>query len=123
MLTYNQNSSTIMGGIRFEPGKRWDLGLHLGYTAADAALDQFDLSAPDYSATHGSMSFDFSQSHTYSALNVNRFDGKFDVRYKIRDDFWVRFWYRYVDYTDDSPYMYDTSGKVSWTTLAAGWNF
>jgi hypothetical protein len=123
MLRFNQSANSIVGGIHVAPSDRWDLGLHLNYTAADAGLDPFDLSAPDYSATHPSMSFDFSQSHTYSNLDMSRLDGHFDLKYKFRDDFWLRFWYRIVDYVDDAPYMYDTSGKVQWASFAAGWNF
>jgi hypothetical protein len=123
ILEYEQSASTILGGVRIDPNERWDLGLFLSYTEADAGLERFDLSAPDYSATHPSMSFDFSQSHTYSDLDANRFDGSFNVKYNVRDDFWLRFLYRYIDYVDDAPYMYDTSGNAEYASIVAGWYF
>ncbi len=119
---YNEESNTIMGGIKIHPGK-WDLGLNLGYTAAEGGMDPYELRADDYVATHPSMSFDFSQSYSYSNMDVSRLDGNVHLKYNISEAFWLRFWYRYVDYTDDDPYLYDTSGTVQWATVSAGWNF
>jgi hypothetical protein len=119
---YNEESDTVMGGIKIHPGS-WNLGLSLGYTAATAGMDPFELRADDYVATHPSMSFDFSQSHTYSNIDVSRLDGNLHLKYTFNDGLWLRFWYRYVDYTDDDPYLYDTSGTVQWATVSAGWKF
>ncbi len=119
---YSEESNTIMGGIKIHPGK-WDLGLNLGYTVAEGGMDPYELRADDYVASHPSMSFDFSNSYSYSNMDVSRLDGNVHLKYNISETLWFRFWYRYVDYTDDDPYLYDTSGTVQWATVSAGWNF
>jgi hypothetical protein len=119
---YDEEANTFMGGLKVHPGK-WNLALSLGYTAATAGLAPFELRADDYVATHPSMTFDFSQSHTYSNIDVSRLDGDLNLKYSVSDMLWLRFWYRYVDFTDDDPYLYDTTGSVQWATVSAGWRF
>jgi hypothetical protein len=123
LLTYNEEANTLLGGIKIRPGTKWDLGIYLSYTAAEAGLDPFDLPADDYVATHPPTAYDFSASHTYSDLDVSRMDGDLMIKYKFSDAMWLRFNWRYVDYTDDAPYLEDTSGTVQWATLSAGWYF
>lgn len=74
-------------------------------------------------ATHPQSAFNFTSTNTYSDLDVSRIDGDLMVKFKFSDDFWMRFNWRYVDYTDDAPYLYDTSGTAQWATIAAGWYF
>jgi hypothetical protein len=123
LLTYNEEANTLLGGIKIHPTTRWDLGLSLSYTSAEAGLDPFGLPADDYVATHPQMAFDFSKTYTYSDLDVSRLDGDLMIKYKLSDAMWLRFSWSYVDYTDDAPYLYDTGGSVQWATLAAGWYF
>ena len=106
----------------FAPNK-WTVGLYLGYTPAEGGMAQFDLPADDYVATHPTMSFDFSNSYSYSNLDVSRLDGDLNLKYTFSDGLWLRFWYRLIDYPDDQPYLYDTSGTVQWATFTAGWKF
>ena len=123
LLSYNEEANTLLGGVKVHPGDRWDLGLYLSYTAAEAGLDPFDLPADDYVATHPPTAFDFSNTHTLSDLDVSRLDGDLMVKFRFSDAMWLRFNWRYVDYTDDAPYLYDTDGTVQWATLTAGWYF
>lgn len=112
-----------MAGLKLKPAERWELGLGLTWTSADAALDPFSLPADDYVATHPSMSFDFSHAHTYSDLDTTRIEGELTATYHINKTFWINAGYRYADFSDDAPYMYDTSGSISLYSLALGWNF
>ena len=123
LLSYNEESSTLMAGVKIHPSDRWDLGFNLAYTDAEGGLDPFDLPADEYVAITPSMSYDFSNSHTYSTIDVNRFniDGMF--KFRFTDKLWMRLWYQYVDFSDDDPYLYDTSGTVQWATISAGWSF
>jgi hypothetical protein len=122
LLSYNEEANTLLGGFKVHPGS-WEVGLYLSYTSAEAGLDPFDLSAPDYVATHPPTAYDFSSTHTYSDLDVSRLDGDATIKYKFSDAMWVRFNWRYVDYSDDAPYLEDTTGTVQWATLAVGWYF
>jgi hypothetical protein len=69
------------------------------------------------------MSFDFSKSHTYSNIDVNRFNLDAMFKLKFTEELWMRLWYKYVDFSDNDPYLYDTSGSVQWATITAGWSF
>jgi hypothetical protein len=123
LLKYGETSTSVLGGLRFYLSKKAELGLNLAYTGSEAGLDPFDLPADDYVAITPPMTYDFSRSHTYSKLDVTRVDGDIDFKYEFDVGFWLRANYKYIDYKDDSPYMYDTTGAVSWATLAVGWYF
>lgn len=123
LLNYNEESNSLLAGVNVRPGKRWSLGFNLGYTQAEGGLDPFDLPADDYVAVTPSMSYDFSKTHTYSNIDVSRFNGDAMVKFTFTDDLWLRFWYKVVDFSDDDPYLYDTSGIVQWATVTAGWSF
>jgi hypothetical protein len=123
MLSYSEESNNIMAGIKIRPGDRWDLGFNLAYTAAEGGLAPFDLPADDYVAITPPMSYDFSKSNTYSTIDITRFNLDAMLKYKFTDDLWMRLWYKVVDFDDQDPYLYDTSGMVQWATITAGWNF
>ncbi len=112
-----------MAGLKFRPADPWELGLGLTWTRSDAGLDPFSLAAPDYVATHPSMSFDFSESHTYSDLETTRIEAQVDATYHFNKTFWINAAYRYADYSDDAPYLEDTSGSISLYSVAFGWKF
>ena len=123
MLNYNEESNTLMAGLKIHPGDRWDLGFNLGYTASEGGIDPFELPADDYVAITPTMSYDFSKTNTYSNIDVNRFNFDAMFKYTFTDDIWLRFWYQYVDFSDSDPYLYNTSGAVQWATITAGWYF
>ena len=112
-----------MGGVRFSPNDHWDLGLNLTWTSSDAKMDSFDLSADDYAATHPSTVWDFSQTPGYSKIDVSRIDVDFTVNYHINKTFFVGGRYRYADYDDNHPYLYDTSGTINILYGYLGWTF
>ena len=122
-LTYNTESFTAVGGIKLHPSKKSTFGLSVAWTDSTAALDPFDLPADDYVAITPPMSYDFSLSHTFSDLDISRLDADLLFKYKFNDGFWLRADYRIVDYKDDAPYLYDTSGTVQWFTAALGLKF
>jgi len=122
MARYSEEANTLLGGFKVHPNN-WTVGVYLGYTQAEGGMAQYDLPADDYVATHPSMSFDFSNSYSYSNLDVSRLEGDLNVKYTFTDGLWLRFGYRLVDYQDDQPYLYDTSGTVQWATFTAGWKF
>ena len=112
-----------MAGFRVHPNENWDLGLNVTWTTSDAGLDPFALPAPDYVATHPSTVFDFSRTNTYSDLDVTRIDAEFDATYHFNKTFRVNLGIRYADYSDDEPYLYDTSGTMTLYSASVGWRF
>jgi len=52
-----------MAGLKFQPQEKSEFGIDFSWMQAEAALDPFELSAPDYVATHPSMAFDLSLIH------------------------------------------------------------
>lgn len=122
-LSYGISSDTVMAGISLKPSERFKLGMHLTWNDSQAALDPFELTADEYEAITPSMSFDFTDSASYSALDTSRLEGQLEAKYTVSDDFWLGLWFRHIDFSDDSPYLYDTSGTVQFITAAVGWVF
>jgi hypothetical protein len=122
-LSYETASDIVMAGISLRPSEAFKLGFSLTWTESDAGLDPFDLSAPDYVATHPTMQYDFSQAHTYSDLDLSRLEAAVKAGYKFspRASFFLK--YRYADFEDDAPYLYDTSGSIDIYTAAISWSF
>jgi len=123
LLSYGSSSDVIMAGVSLHPSKRLDLGVHLVWTSSKAELDPFSLAAPDYVARVPSMIYDFSQTPSYSRLDTSRVDGQLEATYHVSDAFRVFGSWRYADFQDDAPYLYDTTGSVQFLTLAGGWTF
>ncbi|MEE4270477.1 MAG: hypothetical protein V2I67_02310 [Thermoanaerobaculales bacterium] len=122
-LNYTEESNSLLAGIKIRPSDKWALGFNAGYTTSEGGLDQFDLPADDYVAITPPMSYDFSKSHTYSDLDLSRLN--FDAMFKLKftENLWMRLWYNIVDFTDDDPYLYDTSGTLQIATITAGLSF
>lgn len=123
LLAYATESNVLMGGVTVHPSERWDLGLHLVWTASEAGLDPFDLPADDYVAITPPTVFDFSQTHTFSDLDTTRVDGELSAKYHFSDTFRLYGAWRYADFSDDAPYLEDTSGSFNMYTFAFGWVF
>jgi hypothetical protein len=123
MLSYTSESSTLMAGLKFKKTEKTELGLDLSWMQAEAGLAPFDLSADDYVETHPPMSYDFSETHTYSNLDSTRIDADVWAKLFFKENLWLRLRYHYIDYTDDAPYLYDTSGTYQYAAAAVGWIF
>jgi predicted porin len=122
-LSYDSASHIIMAGLTLKPADKLKLGLNLTWTESEAALAPFDLSAPDYVATHPSTQYDFSQTHTYSDLDLSRLEASVKAGYKFSPNMSLYLKYRYADFDDDAPYLYDTSGSIDIYTAAVSWSF
>ena len=123
VLNYNEESNSLLAGVKIRPGDKWDLGFNLSYTESEGGLAPFELPADDYVAITPPMSYDFSKTNTYSNIDVTRFNLDAMLKYKFNDDLWLRFWYQLTDFSDNDPYLYDTTGAVQWATITAGWSF
>ena len=100
-----------------------ELGIDLSWMQSEAGLAPFDLSADDYVETHPPMSYDFTYTHTYSDLDISRIDTDLWAKFSFANNFWLRLRYHLVDFKDDAPYLYDTSGKYQYATAAVGYLF
>ena len=123
MLNYTSESNALMAGLKFKKMDKMELGLDLSWMQAEAGLAPFDLSADDYVADHPPMSYDFSETHTYSNLDSTRVDADLWAKFFFTENLWLRLRYHYIDYTDDAPYLYDTSGTYQYVAGALGWVF
>lgn len=101
-----------MAGVNLRPAKPVTVSLVASYTASDFAMDPLTLNGGDFAAHHDLQPYDYSLTHTFSDLDLSRFDGTAELRYQLTKAFSLRGLYRYVDYQDDAPYLYDTTGKV-----------
>jgi hypothetical protein len=101
-----------MAGVNLRPARPVTISLVASYTASDFAMDPMTLDGGDFAAHHDLQPYDYSKTHAFSDLDVSRFDGSAELRYQVSKTFSLRGLYRYVDYQDDAPYLYDTTGKV-----------
>ncbi len=122
-MSYDISNDILVLGIVVKPVDRLRVDLSGTWTQSDAAIDPFDLSAPDYVATHPPTAYDFSQSHLYSDLDVTRYDAQLAATYDLADRYWLSLQYRYAELEDDAPYLYDTSGSFQRYGAAFGLRF
>ena len=120
MLDYNTDSNTLMAGLKYQMKNKTEFGLDLSWMRAEAALAPFDLPADDYVAITPTMSYDFSLSHLNSDIDNTRIDADLWAKVWFNSKWWLRLRYHYVDFQDDAPYMYDTSGTYQYATAAVG---
>ena len=123
MLDYTSESNTVMAGAKYGKKDKMELGVDLSWMQAEAGLAPFELSAADYVETHPPMSYDFSVTNTYSDLDSTRVDAELWAKFFFKSNFWLRVRYHYVDYQDDAPYLYDTSGTYQFAAATVGWAF
>ena len=123
VLDYASESNTLMAGAKYGKQDSMEFGVDLSWMQAEAGLAPFQLPADDFVATHPLMSFDFSQTNTYSDLDNTRIDAEIWAKFRFRDDLWLRLRYHWVDFQDDAPYLYDTSGSYQYAAAAVGWFF
>jgi hypothetical protein len=123
VLGYESSNHVVTAGLNVHPSDKLDLGFQLAWVSSQASLDPFSLAAPEFTARVPRMIEDFSQTPSYSDLDVQQIDGSLNAKYLVSDSIWVRGAYRYIDYADDAPYLYDTSGRNHLFTAALGWIF
>ncbi len=54
---------------------------------------------------------------------MTRWELGFDFRHTVNQLLSVWGGYRYLDFEDDAPYLYDTSGSVDFYSLGLAWTF
>ena len=113
-----------MGGLKFQITESLKIGFDLAYVNATAGMSQFRFTkAEDWAAPKPMQNYDMSKVHTYSDLDNTRFESDVWAKFGFGKDFFLYGDWRYVDYADDAPYLYDTAGTISWYTLSLGWSF
>lgn len=120
VLDYSSDSNTLMAGLKYQTKNKTEFGIDFSWMQAEAGLAPFDLSADDYVETHPVMSYDFSQTNTYSDLDNTRIDADLWAKFWFNSKWWLRLRYHYADFQDDAPYLYDTSGTYQYAAAAVG---
>ncbi len=123
-LEYESTSDTLSAGLTYKPSTRVELGVDGVWNDADAAIESFDFSVPaEFLAANPNMSYDFAVTYLNSDLDVSRFELGVHGRFDVAESLGIIAGYRYLDFEDDAPYLYDTSGSVSLYSLGVGWTF
>ena len=87
-------------------------------------MSSFNLTAPaDYLARNPNQAYDFSNTWSYSDLDLSRLEGAVALRYSITGRLSIQGKYRYIDVQDDAPYLEDLSGSVDFWSVGLGWRF
>ncbi len=92
--------------------------------SAEASMGPFRfLEGEAFSANRPNQWYDFSRTHTFSDLNTMFQEISLKAKYLFNSRSHVTGGYRYLDYEDDAPYLYDTSGSVDFYSPGFGWLF
>ena len=67
--------------------------------------------------------YNFSQTNTYSDLDTEFWEARLYGRYYVMRSLYLTAGYQYLDYQDNAPYLYDTTGSVDIYNLGVGWSF
>ncbi len=117
-------TDAVSAGLNLRPSPKFDATLALSWMQAAQALDPFTMPASDvFKALVPLMPYDYTQTWSYSDLDVSRLDASLAARYRLSDRASLRGEYRLVDYVDDAPYLEDTSGRVHVVMFAVGYSF
>jgi hypothetical protein len=98
--------------------------LETSYTKATDAMDALDLSAPAaiLEKLHYS-SYDFSEFHLYSNLNSDTLDLTLHGEARLTDRLSGTFAASYLDVKDNTPYLEDLTGTLTFFTVGLRWAF
>lgn len=121
---YENETHVVSAGFNLHPAPRLDVGVSFNWALARASMGPVGLSAdPAFLAKVVGMSYDFSATPDFSDLDSASVDLLADATYRVNERVFLRGAYRYVDYNDDAPYLYDTSGRNNLVYLSLGWVF
>jgi hypothetical protein len=119
-MTYH----TLLGGFDMKASEAFKWGMNLVWNTADAALDPFRMvRGEEWSAPKPNQWFNFTQTHTYSDLDVERVYGQIYGQFYFNETLWLWAGYTYQDYADNAPYLYDTTGSADTYAARLGWSF
>ena len=121
LVDYETESSTLVGGVSLRPNDRFDLQFNAAWNQSDATMLPWDMDVDQLPS--GSMLYDYSRVYTYSDLDTSRVELGVEATYRFNDQLWLRGEYRWLDFTDDAPYLLDTTGSASFYHLGLGWTF
>jgi hypothetical protein len=123
VFDYSTDNDVVFAGLNTNATEKLQLGFDIVYTNSDAALDEVGLNGAEWVATHPAQLYDFSDTDTYSDLDISRLEMTLNARYALSESSWLNGYYRYADFQDDAPYLYDTTGSVDEYGLSVGTSF
>lgn len=118
-LEHETSGDTLTLGARWTPADRFELELRGSWTDAEASLSPFDFDVPQtFLDTFPNSTYDFTGSHLSSDLAVTSWDVSLQAEVDLTSRFALLGSVRHLDYDDDAPYRYDTSGEVTFYGLS-----
>lgn len=124
MTDYETKTHVVSAGFNLHPAPKFDLGVSFNWALARASMGRLGLAAdPAFLAKVTGMSYDFTSTPSFSDLDTANVDLLADATYRVNEQLFLRGAYRFIDFTDDAPYLYDTSGKNNLVYLSLGWAF
>jgi hypothetical protein len=121
---YENTTHVVSAGVNLHPAAAFDLGVSLNWALARASMGRLGLVAdPAFLAKVPVMNYDFAPTPSFSDLDTANVDVLADATYRVNSRVWVRGAYRYVDFDDEAPYLYDTAGSNNLVYLSLGWAF
>ena len=107
-----------------KPSETFELSISAAVNSAEASMDPFRMPAGEaFAANRPNQWYDFTRTHTFSDLDTMFKEVALEAKYRFNDRSYLTGGYRYLDFEDDAPYLYDTSGSVDFYSLGLGWMF
>lgn len=115
---------TASVGGSIDATSRVTVGADASYTKATESMDAIDLSAPAeiLEKLHYS-SYDLSEFHLYSNLNSDTLDLTLRAEARLTDRLSGTLAASYIDVKDNTPYLEDLTGNLSFYTVGLRWTF
>jgi hypothetical protein len=121
---YENKTHVLSAGLNLHPDPKIDLGFSANWALARASMGEVGLSATAaFLAKVVGMSYDFTSTPGWSDLDTTNVDLMADATYRLSSQVWLRGAYRYVDFDDEAPYLYDTAGRNHLIYASVGWVF
>lgn len=125
LVNYETTSNTLSGGFNFKVASSFTLFANAVYNDADGSMDPFTISVtPDFNLdAKPNQNFDFSQTYLWSDLEISRTELEIGGTYDFSTALFITGAYRYIDLSDDAPYLVDVSGEADFYALSVGYRF
>jgi len=124
LVNYRTEINTLLGGVVLKPSEAFWLRLDLAWNESEASFGPFNMQrGEEFAANKPNQSFDFTRTFLNSDISTERIESSLQARYHFRADRWLSGGWRYIDFDDRAPYLFDGTGSVDYYSLSFGLSF
>jgi hypothetical protein len=123
-MKYEDDNNILTAGLNLRGSEKLDFALAFSWMNSKATMLPFSVTiTPEFAALVPKDTYDYQDTDGYSDIDVSRVYADLTARYRLNARTGLRGWYRYVNYSDEAPILYDTTGKNHVFGAAISWTF